>query len=213
MLHDGVAALAEVTLEELVLIVCGQGLLVARVGLLFLYLGNQILVKVHLADMRSGGVNDGTIGVRCGIGVQQDVDVVCAANVMTRKQGRELDCTICVSLLKAAQERAVPIGLVRWSRSILVRDYTSVHAGRVAFCTSQYPMQTAWKCPYYLRQTSTYFPTTGSQVLTSMNCTSRWRGTPAWSSTMFSLTLSPATSVKVVCQLSDSTSDSVTFMT
>lgn len=98
-MHEGVATLAEITLEELVLIICCQGLLVTYIRLLLLHLRNQVLVKIHLTDMRSSGVNDGAVGVGCGIGVQQNVDVVGAANVMTWKQRRELDCTIGISFL------------------------------------------------------------------------------------------------------------------
>lgn len=92
----------DVLLQDKVFIVGCKGLLVGRVRRILLHAVDEILVKVHLPDVRCRRVDEGIVGLRLGVDVCHDVDVCCPAGVVTREERFELGYAVGVGLLYAA---------------------------------------------------------------------------------------------------------------
>lgn len=118
--------------ENAILSIGSQRLGVNRVSLRGLNLGDEALVKEDLADVRSGEVEDGAVGVGGGVEVDEDVDVWGAADVVTRDEGLEEGDTVVVGLLDAAEESGVEVGGVGGGVAIAAGGDAGVDTGRVA---------------------------------------------------------------------------------
>lgn len=86
-------------------------------------MGNKVLVKEHLADVR-GNVSDvGPVVIEGTISrlMSNEVDMDGATGVVAREKGDELDDALVVGLLKAAKESGVDVTEVR-GVTIALRD-------------------------------------------------------------------------------------------
>lgn len=96
---------------------------------MLLHTVDEVLVKVHLSDVRGCRVDEGVVGLRLGVDVCHDVDVCCAAGVVAGEDGFELDYAVSVGLLYAAEERGFPVGWVCRAGSVVLVDNAAVYTG------------------------------------------------------------------------------------
>jgi len=110
VLHDRISDLGTVS-EELVVFVQGEFGLVFLVDAVSLDLVDKGLVKVDHSNVRGRRAKNSSVRLLNGVGVYQDVDVGCAARIVTREECVEVGDTLMIGLLKATQERGVRVGV------------------------------------------------------------------------------------------------------
>lgn len=138
ILQVGVAAGLEIALQVLVLGVGRDGLLVGVVRGQLLDAVDEVLFKVHLADVRGALVDDGVVGQRGGVRVRQDVDVQGAALVVAGEDGLKVHRAVRVRLLDAAQPGQTP-GLLPGVVPVLeaLLDDATVDASGIGLCMTR----------------------------------------------------------------------------
>lgn len=134
ILHKRIPARLQVRLQQEVLVIRRARLLIVLVRRQPLHGVDEILVKVHLPDMRCPDVDDGVVGQRGSGQVRQDVDVNRAARVVARKDGLKVHGAVAVCPLDAAEPRRAP-GVLPSIISVFKAflDYAAIDADGIGF--------------------------------------------------------------------------------
>lgn len=133
VLHDRVRRTGR-SVQDRVPAVGGELLFVGRVRGLLFHFGDQVLVEIQLADVRSRRVEQGAISLSLGLEMDCDVDVGCSTCVVAGEDGMELNCAVGVGFLDPTEHGIVEVRFVLRAAPVACGGDTAVYTCSVAVC-------------------------------------------------------------------------------